>query len=122
MIALMLELAYIAVGVVVGSMAGLIGIAGGVFLIPALVLLFHFPQKLAQGTTLAVLLPPIGLGAAYLYYRAGNVDVKAAVFLALGFVVGGFIGAGLVGHVPDQTVQRYFGAFMILVGAKLLFF
>jgi uncharacterized membrane protein YfcA len=118
----MIELAFVVVGVVVGSLAGLIGIAGGVFLVPALVLLFHFPQKMAQGTTLAVLLPPIGLGAAYLYYRAGNVNVKAAALLAVGFLVGGFIGGALAGTLPEQTIQRYFGAFMVLVGLKMLFF
>ncbi len=118
----MITLVYIVIGLVVGSLAGLIGIGGAVFMIPALVFLLHYPQKLAQGTALAVLLPPIGLGAAYVYYRAGNVNVYAAIFLALGFIVGGFFGAILAGHLSNELVQRVFGGFMVLVGIKLLFF
>jgi uncharacterized membrane protein YfcA len=116
------EVVYMLIGLVCGAAAGLIGIAGGIFLIPALVLLMGFSQKMAQGTTLAVLLPPIGLGAAYLYWRSGNVDVRAAVFIALGFFVGGFLGAGESTHLSSDTLQRIFGVFTLGVGIKMLFF
>jgi uncharacterized protein len=113
---------FIILGVVCGALAGLIGIAGGIFLIPALVLIFGFSQKLAQGTTLAVLLPPIGLGAAYLYWRQGNVDVRAAVFIAVGFFIGGFLGAGESTHISNALMSRIFGVFTLLVSIKMLFF
>jgi uncharacterized membrane protein YfcA len=113
---------FIILGVVCGALAGLIGIAGGIFLIPALVLIFGFSQKLAQGTTLAVLLPPIRLGAAYLYWRQGNVDVRAAVFIAVGFFIGGFLGAGESTHISNALMSRIFGVFTLLVSIKMLFF
>ncbi len=113
---------FLLLGLAVGTVAGLIGIAGGVLLIPALVLLFHYPQKLAQGTTLAVLLPPIGLGAAYLYYKSGNVDVHAAIWIALGFFIGGFFGAYESSHLSNTVVQRAFGVLMLGVSLKLIFF
>jgi uncharacterized membrane protein YfcA len=112
----------ILIGLVCGALAGLIGIAGGIFLIPALVIFFGYSQKLAQGTTLAVLLPPIGLGAAYLYYRHGNVDVKAAIFIAIGFLIGGFFGAGESVHLSNAFLTRLFGLFTLAVSIKMLFF
>jgi uncharacterized membrane protein YfcA len=118
----MLITAYLILGVFAGAMAGLVGIAGGIFLVPALIFLFHYSQKTAQGTTLAVLLPPIGIAAAYLYYRAGHVNVRAAIFIALGFLIGGFIGARLGNHLSDAMVQRIFGLFTLAVALKLLFF
>lgn len=107
-------------GLITGVLAGLLGIAGGVFLIPALVFILGFSQKLAQGTTLAVLLPPVGIGAAYIYWRGGNVDVKAAIYLAIGVIIGGVFGALLANKLPVIWVQRVFGVFTIAVGLKLL--
>jgi uncharacterized protein len=118
----MSALLLIVVGLVCGALAGLIGIAGGIFLIPALIFIFGFSQKLAQGTTLAVLLPPIGLGAAYLYWRNGNVDVRAAMFIAIGFFVGGFLGAGESTHLSNVLLTRIFGVFTLLLSIKMLFF
>ncbi len=116
------ELLLVAIGLLCGALAGLIGIAGGIFLIPALVFFFGYSQKLAQGTTLAVLLPPIGLGAAYLYYRSGNVNVRAAIFIAIGFFIGGFLGAGESAHISNALLTRIFGVFTLLVSIKMLFF
>ena len=107
-------------GLAVGVLAGLLGIAGGIFLIPALVFFFHFPQKLAQGTTLAVLLPPVGLGAAYLYWRAGNVDIRAAAILAIGFFIGGFFGAEETKAISNVTLSRVFGVVMLVAAVRML--
>lgn len=107
-------------GLITGVLAGLLGIAGGIFLTPALVFILGFSQKGAQGTTLAVLLPPVGLGAAYFYWRHGNVDIKAAAFIAIGLFVGGIFGALLANKLPGVWVQRVFGVFTIAVGIKLL--
>jgi len=109
-------------GFVCGSLAGLIGIAGGLFLIPALVFFLGYSQKLAQGTTLAVLLPPVGLGAAYLYYRHGDVNIKAALYIAIGFFIGGFLGAGESTHLSNTTLTRIFGLFTLAVAVRMLFF
>ncbi len=110
----------IAVGLAAGILSGLIGIGGGIIVIPALVYLFHFSQHQAQGTTLAMLLPPIGLLAALLYWRAGFVDVKAAALLALGFLLGGYIGAHWAIEIPRLWLTRLFGAVMLLLSLKML--
>jgi uncharacterized membrane protein YfcA len=118
----MTEMLFIIVGLICGALAGLIGIAGGLFLIPALVLIFGYSQKLAQGTTLAVLLPPVGIGAVYIYYRHGNVNVKAALLIGLGFLIGGFFGAGESVHISNAILTRIFGILTLLVSIKMLFF
>lgn len=107
-------------GLVTGVLAGILGIAGGVFLIPALVFFFGFSQKLAQGTTIAVLLPPIGLGAAYFYWKNGNINIQAAALLAVGVFFGGVVGASIANKVPNATISKVFGVFMIGVGIKFL--
>lgn len=112
----------LAIGLICGMLAGLIGIAGGVFLIPALTIFLGYTQKMAQGTTLAVLLPPIGLGAAFLYYRSGNVNIRAAIFLAIGFFIGGFLGAGGSVHLSNTVLTKIFGVFTLIVSLKMLFF
>jgi uncharacterized protein len=109
-------------GLACGALAGLIGIAGGVFLVPALVYLLGYSQRMAQGTTLAVLLPPVGLGAAYLYYRHGDVNVRAAIYIAIGFVIGGFFGAGESTHLSNAVLTKIFGLFTLAVALKMLFF
>lgn len=114
-------LMYVLVGLFAGIMSGLLGIGGGVIVIPALVFLFGLSQHQAQGTTLAMLVPPIGLLAAYTYYKAGYVDLRMAAFLCLGFFFGGFFGAKLANAVPDLVLRVVFGIFMIAVSIKMIF-
>ncbi|GAC1439616.1 MAG: sulfite exporter TauE/SafE family protein [Terriglobales bacterium] len=109
------------VGVVVGVISGLVGIGGGALLIPALIYLFHMSQHKAQGTSLATLLLPIGFFAFWEYYRAGNVDVKLAFIIALGFAAGAYMGGRWVQHVPDSILRKGFAVLLVLLAAQLFF-
>ncbi|HEY2004372.1 MAG TPA: sulfite exporter TauE/SafE family protein [Candidatus Saccharimonadia bacterium] len=109
-------------GLVCGTLAGMIGIAGGILLIPVMIYILGFSQKMATGTMLAVMLPPIGLGAAYVYWRNGNVNLKAALFIALGFFIGGIIGANGSSHVSTSSLTRLLGLITAVVSVKMLFF
>jgi len=99
--------AYIVLGVAAGIAAGLFGIGGGIILIPVMVYCFGLTQHQAQGTTLAVLVPPIGLLAAWRYYAAGNVKMSMAVFICLGFFLGGLVGANFAQKIDDMVLARY---------------
>jgi len=114
-------LAYILIGLVAGAASGFLGIGGGIIFIPAMVLLFGLTQHQAQGTTLALMIPPIGLLAALQYYHEGNVNLKMAVFMCLGFVFGGYLGAVLVHHVPDTILKRVFGYILFFISLKFIF-
>ncbi len=113
-------LLFILLGVVAGLVSGLVGIGGGIIIAPALVLLFGFGQKMAQGTTLALLVPPIGILAALTYYRQGNVNLYAAGFIVIGFVVGSLLGARYVSHLSSATVTRVFAVFLIAIAVHML--
>ncbi len=112
---------YIIWGLIAGVASGFLGIGGGIILIPVLGLLFGLTQHQAQGTTLALMIPPIGLLAALKYYQAGNVNLKIAAFVCLGFFFGGYVGATLVHHVPDTLLRRVFGFVMLFVSLRLIF-
>lgn len=112
---------YLLLGFVTGFIGGLIGISGGVFLIVGLTMVFGFSQHLAQGTTLAALLPPMGLLATYVYFKAGYVDVKVALLLSLGSFLGGALGAKLAVALPTYLLQKTFGVCLLLLGMKLVF-
>jgi uncharacterized membrane protein YfcA len=114
-------LLYMVLGLVAGILSGLIGIGGGVIIVPALVLLFGMSQHNAQGTTLAMLIPPIGILAAWTYYKAGYVDVKVAALVAVGFFAGSFFGARIATHVSDATLERIFGVALLLIALKMIF-
>lgn len=107
-------------GFVAGVASGLIGIGGATIIIPALVFLFGFDQHTAQGTTLAMMVPPIGLLAAWAYYKAGYVDVKMAAILAAGFFVGGLIGARFATALSSLALQRIFGIALLLIAIKMI--
>lgn len=111
---------FVVLGLAAGALSGLIGIGGGVFIIPALIFLFKFTQHRAEGTTLAMLIPPIGLLAVLPYYRAGHVDVRAAAWICLGFVFGGWLGGHYANQVPALTLQRTFGAALLVIGLRML--
>ncbi|MDY0060902.1 MAG: sulfite exporter TauE/SafE family protein [Myxococcota bacterium] len=108
-------------GLLAGVLGGLIGIGGGVIIVPILVFVFKYEQHLAQGTTLALLLPPIGILAAWSYYQQGQMDVRAAVLICLGFVVGGFFGAKLALVMPQEILRKVFGVAMLLIALNMIF-
>lgn len=117
---LMLTLMFVLLGIVAGAVAGVFGIGGGLLLVPALVYIFHFTQKTAQGTTLALMIPPIGFFAAYSYYKAGQVNVKAAIFIIVGFLIGSYFGAHFATMIPDKKLSRAFAILIIIAGIRML--
>ncbi len=109
------------VGLLVGVFSGVVGIGGGILLVPALLWLAGMSQLKAQGTSLGALLAPVGIFAFLEYYRKGNADLKVALLLAAGFLIGGYFGAVGAQHIPDLWLRRIFAVTMIAVGGKLLF-
>src|SRR5215831_9023078 len=102
-------LGLVALGLVIGTLSGMVGVGGGIFLVPALVYLFKFSQHEAQGTSIAVLVPPIGIFAALEYYRHGSVRLAVVGWIALGFALGAFGGALVAGQLPGLALRRMFG-------------
>lgn len=112
--------AYVFLGLLAGTVSGLLGVGGGIIIIPTLIYLFGLPQHQAQGTTLALMVPPIGILAAWTYYRQGYVDLKMAAFICLGFFVGGLLGAKIAVWLPGGTLRRIFGAAMLFVALRMI--
>ncbi|MDE1890059.1 MAG: sulfite exporter TauE/SafE family protein [Planctomycetota bacterium] len=112
---------YLLLGLVAGILSGLIGVGGGVIIIPALVFLFGLSQHQAQGTTLALMVPPIGLLAAWTYYKQGFVDLKIAIFICMGFFLGGLLGAKLATGMSNAALEKVFGIVLLLVALKMIF-
>ena len=108
-------------GVLVGVLSGLMGIGGGIVLVPGLTLLFGFSQPEAQGTSLAVLIPPIGIFAAFVYYEHGYVRIPVVAWIAAGFLVGAFLGAKLVPHAPPAALRVAFGALLLYLSFTFIF-
>ena len=113
--------AYVLLGLVAGILSGLIGVGGGVMIVPVLVLLFGFSQHKAQGTSLALLLPPTGLLATWTYYQKGFVDLKAAALICVGVFVGGWAGGKLANSLSSVVLEKVFGVAMLLVALKMIF-
>jgi uncharacterized protein len=109
------------IGIITGVMAGMLGIGGGLVVIPALVMVMGMSQQAAQGTSLAMMLPPIGILAAYNYYKAGHVDIKIALVLAITFIAGSYFGSKLAIRLPQELMKKIFGIFLLLVAIKMLF-
>jgi uncharacterized membrane protein YfcA len=113
-------LTFLLIGALAGLAAGLFGLGGGIVLVPALIYWAGFSQHLATGTSLAVLLPPIGLAATLEYYRHGNVDLHAAVWLALGLFTGAWVGAFLANQLKGPHLRLAFGVFVTALGVYLV--
>jgi uncharacterized protein len=111
----------IVIGITAGIMAGMLGIGGAIIMIPALVYFMGVSQQTAQGTSLAVMLPPIGIIAAYNYYKAGQVNIKFALILAAAFLIGSYFGSKLALNIPEALLKKIFGILLLLVAAKMLF-
>lgn len=116
-----LWLTFVMIGILSGVAAGFFGIGGGIVIIPALIYWAGFSQHMAVGTTLAVLLPPIGLAAAFEYYRHGNVDVRAAIILAATMFIGAWIGAHFANQMEGPLLHLIFGLFVCAIGVYLVF-
>ena len=109
------------IGLAAGILGGSIGLGGGIIIIPALVMFVGLTQKEAQGTSVAVMLPPIGILAAYNYYKEGFVNIKYAMVIALTFIVGGWLGSKLAIAVPEAIMKKSFAVLLLLMGLKILF-
>ncbi len=111
---------YFLLGLVAGILSGLIGIGGGIIIVPALIFIFGFSQHQAQGTTLALLVPPIGILAAWTYYKHGYVNLPVAAFVCAGFVLGGLAGAKLATTLSNTLLEKIFGAALLAIGLKMV--
>lgn len=111
----------VVVGLLAGILSGLVGVGGGIIMVPALVWLLGYSQYQAQGTSLAVLMFPVVFLAARNYYRAGAIDPKVVMVIALAFVLGGYFGSKWSLALPMATVQKVFGGIMLLASIKLIF-
>ena len=114
-------LTLIFLGAIAGFSAGFLGIGGGVIVIPGLVYLLNYSQLQAQGTSLAMMLPPIGLFAFYNYYNAGYVNVKSAVILVLSFMIASYFSSKIAVNIPEQIIKKVFAVFLIIYASKLFF-
>lgn len=116
-----MSLLYILLGAFAGVLSGSIGIGGGIIIVPSLIFLFGFSQQEAQGTTLGLLVPPIGILAAWTYYQQGYVNFKVAALICLGFVLGGLLGARLAINLPSNVLEKVFGIALLLIALKMIF-
>lgn len=113
-------IALIVIGLLAGLLSGVMGVGGGVVMIPLMILLLGFNQHEAQGTSLAVLAVPVTFVAAYSYYGEGYVNWKYAALIAVFFVVGGFLGSKLAVNLDQKTLKRIFGGILLIIAVKML--
>lgn len=107
-------------GLIAGILSGMFGIGGATIIIPALIFLLGSNQHQAQGTAIAAMLPPVGILAALKYYYHGNVVISTALYVSLGFLIGGLIGAFIAQPIPDLILRRLFAVYLIIIAVKML--
>ena len=112
----------ILIGIVAGFLSGLIGIGGGILIVPALVILLGFSQKLAQGTSLGIMLLPIGILAVIQYHKEGYLNINYAAIVAVSFILGSFFGSKLAVSLSDDKVKKIFAFILLIIAMKMLFF
>ncbi len=112
----------ILVGLAAGFLSGLIGIGGGVIIVPALVFFVGMTQKQAQGTSLGILLLPVGILAVIQYYKQGYLNVNYVIVVAVAFIAGGFLGSKLAITLSEEKIKKIFAVVMLLIALKMLFF
>ena len=111
----------IMVGLAAGMLSGLVGVGGGIIIVPALVYFIGFSQKTAQGTSLALIMLPVGIFGVLQYYKQGHVDFRIVGLLAIGFLAGSFWGSKIALNLQQDTVKKIFAILMIIVAIKMLF-
>ena len=112
----------ILIGIAAGMLSGLVGIGGGLVIVPALVYFLGISQHSAQGTSLGLILLPVGILAVLDYYKQGHVDLKIVGLLAIGFVAGSFFGSKISLNLQQETVKKIFATLMIIIAVKMIFF
>ena len=109
------------IGIAAGILGGLVGVGGGIIIVPSLVYFLSFSQKSAQGTSLGLLLLPVGILGVMVYYKQGQVDLKVVAILAIGFLAGSYFGSKIALSLPQETVKKIFAIMLLLIGFKMLF-
>ncbi len=109
------------IGIAAGILGGLVGVGGGIIIVPALIYFVGFSQHAAQGTSLGLIMLPVGILGVLQYYKSGNVDFKVVGILAIGFLIGSFFGSKLALSLPQETVKKIFAILMIIMAVKMLF-
>jgi uncharacterized membrane protein YfcA len=109
------------IGVLAGVLSGLVGVGGGLVMIPLMIILLGYSQHEAQGTSLAVLAIPVTFLAAYNYYSEGYINWKFALIIAIGFVVGGFFGSKLAISIDQAMLKKIFGVILLIAAFKMFF-
>lgn len=110
------------IGLASGALSGLVGVGGGIIIVPCLVFFLAFPQKMAQGTSLGILLLPAGLFGVWEYYKKGQVDFRVVLIVAVGFIIGNFFGSKLALSLNDKMLKKIFAVTLIVIAIKILFF
>ena len=110
------------IGICAGMLSGLVGVGGGIIIVPALVFFLAFSQKEAQGTSLGILLLPVGILGVIQYYKQGYVDVRVVLLVSLGFLVGNYLGSKFSLALPERTLKKIFAVMMIIIAVKMIFF
>lgn len=114
-----MELTFLALGVAAGILSGMFGIGGGIIIVPALIILTRMPAVMATGTSLGALLLPVGALGAWVYYRNGNLQVDAALWIAVGLVAGAFVGAHVAHWLPEFYLKRLFAVFLAAAAVRI---
>jgi uncharacterized membrane protein YfcA len=112
----------IVVGLLAGILSGLVGLGGGVIIVPALVFLLGFSQHQATGTSLGILLLPAGIFAVMNYYKKGFIDIKVVLLIFVGFLLGGWVGSKISLSINETTLKKIFAIALLLIAGKVLFF
>jgi uncharacterized membrane protein YfcA len=108
------------IGLVAGMLSGLVGVGGGIVIVPALVFFLGFTQHQAQGTSLGLLLLPIGIFAVMNYYNKGHIDVKVVLVMAIGFVLGGWVGSKIALNISQDLLRKIFAIVLFYTAIKML--
>jgi len=111
----------IVVGLAAGALSGMVGVGGGIIIVPALVYILGFSQLKAQGTSLGLLLLPAGILAVWNYYKQGYIDIKVVGIMCVSFMLGGWLGSKFSLSISQETVKKIFAIVLLLVGCKMLF-
>jgi hypothetical protein len=118
---LLIILALVVIGLIAGFLSGILGVGGGVVMVPLMILLLGFSQHQAQGTSLAVLAVPVTLAAAYNYYQDGSLNWRYALVMAFMFVIGGYLGSKLAISLDEKVLKRIFGIVLVVLGFRMIF-